>query len=590
MSKTSIDGLRVRSSRSVRVQPTSSHRVVGDIVAPSHHRVVTQRTQDNTPKSTSNSLLTNESNRNARNKDDFELNSLDNSLGAVDEVAWSELLDGFGDKNNKKSSDLGLERREPAKSDRAQRRTEEDNRASEEPKRRQKRKQKTKLPKKHHFRIKHPIFLTIFIVLVALGVTGFVWGDSLISRLTNGQSGLFSAIGAMISNEVPFETDANGRTNVLVFGTEGYNMDGAIDYVNRDGSASHDGANLTDSIMAISFDQKTQDVAMISIPRDLKVSMACSAGKINEVYWCHNKNGESEEAGALALARQLEQVLGIEFQYWAHVNWGALKDIIDTIGGITVVLNEDINDRYYTGTVIEAGVPTRLSGIQAVALARARHGTVGGDFTRGNSQQKILEGIVQELTANGVNITEAFGLLNILGDNLRSNFSADNIKAGVKMISSFNPAAIRNVLLVDYINNVYHMTTANINGISYVVPAAGADNYEQVHQYIARVTSSNPAVREGAEISVYNATGEAGVAGAEKTKLESDGYVISAVGDSEGAGCDAKYCIYAMADEMSATRTALAERYGVEVRNGAELPEDIYAGTNDFVIVVKETE
>lgn len=220
--------------------------------------------------------------------------------------------------------------------------------------------------------------MTIFIVLVALGVTGFVWGDSLISRLTNGQSGLFSAIGAMISNEIPFETDEHGRTNVLVFGTEGYNMSGAMDYVDRDDADGvHDGANLTDSIMVVSFDQETQDVAMISIPRDLKVSMACSAGKINEVYWCHNQNGDNEEAGALALAQQLSEVLGIEFQYWAHVNWGALADIIDTIGGITVTLNEDINDKYYTGTVIQAGVPTRLSGLQAVALARARHGTMG---------------------------------------------------------------------------------------------------------------------------------------------------------------------------------------------------------------------
>lgn len=592
MSKTSIDGLRVRSSSPARVQPTvSSRRVVGDIVTPTRHRpTVTAKAKDDTRKSTQGSLPT-DNNYDTFGKDKLELNSLDNSLGAVDEAAWSELLDGFGDDSSKKSPDLGLERREVAENNRARRRSLKVNEGIEEkPSRRERKQQKQKFPKKRRFKIKHPIFMTILIVLVALGVTGFVWGDSLISKLTNGQSGIFSAISALVSNEIPFETDANGRTNVLVFGTEGFNMDGATNYINRESSGAHDGANLTDSIMVISFDQKTQDVAMISIPRDLKVSMACSAGKINEVYWCHNKNGENEEAGALALAQQLEQVLGIEFQYWAHVNWGALMDIIDTIGGITVVLNEDIDDRGWTGTVIKAGVPTRLTGLQAVALARARHGTVGGDFTRGNSQQKIMEGIAQELAMNGVNITEAFSILNILGDNFRSNFSTDNIKAGVKLVSAFNPAAMRNILLVDYINNVYYMTTATINGISYVIPAAGADNYGQVHQYIAQVISSNPAVREGAEISVYNATGEAGVAGAEKTRLEADGYAISAVGDSEGVGCDAKYCVYAMTDEMPATQAALAERYGVEVCSGEELPEDIYAGTNNFVIVIKEVE
>lgn len=580
MGKTSIDGLAVRTSSPHRVPATSRNRVVGDIVTPARRRAVTPlRTQsDDTQVEARSTAPEREAEQNTWDSSILELDSLDNSLGAVDEAAWSELLDGFGDSSNK-SADLGLQRREAAEDDGARRRAKAEAR--------QERKQKSKLPKKHHFKIKHPVFMTIFIVLVALGVTGFVWGDSLISRLTNGQSGLFSAIGAMLSNEVPFETDANGRTNVLVFGTEGYNMDGATDYIDRENSGSHDGANLTDSIMVISFDQKTQDVAMISIPRDLKVSMACSAGKINEVYWCHNQNGDNEEGGALALAQQLEQVLGIEFQYWAHVNWGALKDIIDTIGGITVVLNEDIDDRYYTGTIIEAGVPTRLSGLQAVALARARHGTVGGDFTRGNSQQKIMEGIAQELSTNGINITEAFSLLNILGDNLRSNFTTDNIKAGVKLASSFNPSTMRNILMVDYINNVYHMTTATINGISYVVPAAGADNYGQIHQYIAQILSSNPAVREGAKIAVYNATSEAGRAGSEKIKLENDGYIISLVGDSKGEGCDAQYCVYTMTDAMPATLAALAERYGVEVRSGAELPGDIYAGTNDFIIVVK---
>lgn len=573
MGKTSIDGLAVRTASPHRVPTASRNRVVGDIVTPARRRAVTPRTQsDDAQVEARETAPKHDDSQDTWNSSILELDSIDNSLGAVDEAAWSELLDGFGDSSNK-SADLGLQRRNAAEDDDARRHS--------------KPKKKSKLPKKPHFKIKHPVFMTIFIVLVALGVTGFVWGDSLISRLTNGQSGLFSAIGAMLSNEVPFETDANGRTNVLVFGTEGYNMDGATDYIDRENSGSHDGANLTDSIMVVSFDQKTQDVAMISIPRDLKVSMACSAGKINEVYWCHNQNGDSEEAGALALAQQLEQVLGIEFQYWAHVNWGALKDIIDTIGGITVVLNEDIDDRYYTGTVIEAGVPTRLSGLQAVALARARHGTVGGDFTRGNSQQKILEGLAQELSTNGINISEAFSLLNILGDNLRSNFTTDNIKAGVKLASSFNPATMRNILMVDYINNVYHMTTATINGISYVVPAAGADNYGQIHQYIAQILSSNPAVREGAKIAVYNATGEDGRAGAEKLKLEDDGYVISMVGDSEGEGCDAQYCVYAMTDGLSATQAALAERYGVEIRGGAELPSDIYAGANDFIIVVK---
>ena len=581
MGKTSIDGLAVRTSSPRRVSAAaSSKRMVGDIVVPARRRSAAPRAEDEQFKSRSRGSAAQP--ERAPCLDDFTDDLVENDFGAVDEAAWSELLDGFGD-NKAKSEDLGLERR--IKNNSTRRR---DNEAEEddEPPKSSRRDKKNKLSKKRRFKIKHPIFLTIVIILVGLGVTGFVWGDSLISRITNGQSGLFGAIGAMISNEIPFETDANGRTNVLVFGTEGFNMDGATNYIDRDSSGTHDGAQLTDSIMIVSFDQKTQDVALLSLPRDLKVPMACSAGKVNEVYWCNNQNGTNEEAGALALAEQLRQVLGIEFQYWAHVNWGALMDIVDTLGGVTVTLDEDINDKGHTGTVIQAGVPTHINGLQAVALARARYGTAGGDFTRGNSQQKIMEGIIQELSTNGVNITEAFSLLNILGDNLRSNFSADNIKAGVKLLSSFNPSSIRNVLLVDYINNVYHVKTAMINGISYVVPQEGAGNYSKIQGFVAQMLSSNPAVREGSQVAVYNATDTAGVASAEQAALEADGYAVSHIGDSANENCTEKYCVYALNSEMPATQAALTERYGVEVRSGAELPGDINPGLADFVIIV----
>ena len=52
----------------------------------------------------------------------------------------------------------------------------------------------------------------------------------------------------------------------------------------EEGNGVHDGAQLTDSIMAISLDQNTGDIAMLSLPRDLKASPTCTAsGKFTEV-------------------------------------------------------------------------------------------------------------------------------------------------------------------------------------------------------------------------------------------------------------------------------------------------------------------
>ncbi len=422
--------------------------------------------------------------------------------------------------------------------------------------------------------------------LLKASVWLYFWGDGLISRLTNGNSGLIGTIWSLMSEEViPFETDENGRTNVLVFGTEGYDMSGSS------GNGTHDGAQLTDSIMVISFDQETKDVALLSLPRDLKVAKACYSGKVNEVFTCNNANGQNEEAGALALAEQVGQIFGISFQYWAHVNWGSLVEIVDAIGGITVTLDEDINDYNYTKVVIKAGVPTRLNGEQAVGLSRARHGTQGGDFTRGNSQQKIVEGIVQELVTTGVDLSKVLSLVNILGDNFRSNFSSDNIKAGAKLASGFDVANIRNVPLVDYENGIYYVKTGMINDISYVLPNANSErDYSKIQAYVAKMFSSNPAVREDAGVAMFNAAGEAGLAGAEQEKLENEGYTVYSIGDAASEDCTEKYCLYVLSDKAPETLKALEAKYGVSAKAGSELPRDIAAGYADFVVIIGQGE
>ncbi len=569
MGKTSIDGIAVRtSSPARRVSAARNTRQVGGSLAETSSRRgvadITMRPKKNHDNLAEDEFLAPVSG--------FGFDDEEVSLGTKDDSNWSDLLDQFADTGRKSNRKSKARNDEPGlDGDLFYDEDEEDT-----PKK-AKRNHKTKKRKK--IRPRH-VLLFLFIAIIGVGIGLYVWGDQLIARLTGGNSGLFDTLWAMVSEEVPFETDANGRTNVLVFGTEGFNMDG-----DTGNGGVHDGAQLTDSILVVSFDQKTKDMALLSLPRDLKVPMACSAGKVNEVFWCNNQDGQHEEAGAQALMTQISKVTGIDFQYWAHVNWGSVVEIVNTLGGVTVTLDEDIYDYGHTGVVIKAGVPTTLDGIGAVALARARYGTNGGDFTRGNSQQKIVEAIAQKVVENGVGLSEAMGLLNILGDNLRTNFSADNIKSGMSLVSGFNPAAIRNVPLADYDNNIFYVNTATINEVSYVVPSAGQSDYSQIHSYIRQMFSSNPAVREGSQIAIYNATDTGGLAGAEQTKLEAEGYTVSNIGDSAAGGCEAEFCVYALTDKP-ATRAALEEKYQVVSLPAENLPTDIWPGVADFVIVI----
>ncbi len=418
------------------------------------------------------------------------------------------------------------------------------------------------------------VALIIVLLLIGGAIWLILWGNDIIAKITGGQGTVFDLF---VETYEPLKTDENGRTNILAFGTSGFDMSG------EEYGGVHDGAQLTDSIMVISLDQATGDVAMLSLPRDLKASPTCTAtGKINEVYWCNNMDGENEQAGAEALMTEVGDILGIDFQYYAHLNWGSLESIVDTIGGINIILDEDINDYYYTGSVYEAGTEYTINGIQAVALSRARHGTTSGDFSRGASQQKILIGIKDKVLEKGLSITDLLGLASTLGDNLRTNFSVDEMKTLAHLASSFDFNNMRQISLIE---PDPLMTTGTINGISYVLPSAGVGNYNAIQKYITKMFSSDPRSYEDYTILVLNATETPGLASTEKSTLEEAGYDNIYVDDAPVGEYSEGYTVYSLTDAAPGTKKLLEEKYQTTAKSATELPAGIPTDYN-FVIIV----
>ncbi len=428
---------------------------------------------------------------------------------------------------------------------------------------------------------KRKIITSILLVIVLLILGGLIWliiwGNDILARITGGQGTIFDLFS---ENYVELKTDANGRTNILAFGTSGYNMEG------DEGNGIHDGAQLTDSIMVISLDQKNGDVAMLSLPRDLKASPTCTAtGKINEVYWCNNMEGNDEKAGATALMDELNTILDIDFQYYAHLNWGSLVSIVDTLGGINVTLDEDISDYGWTGAVFQAGEEYTINGEQALGLARARHGTESGDFSRGASQQKILIGIKDKVLEKSLSVTDMLGLANTLGDNLRTNFSVEELKSFAHLTYDFDFSNIRQISLLE---PEQLMTTGNINGISYVIPSEGAGNYSNIQAYIAKMFSSDPRVYEDSSILILNATDQAGLASNEKNELEKEGYNNIFIDDTLNNNYEGDYILYILNDKKPGTKKLLEEKYSTEAKSANDLSSGI--PTNyDFILIINKT-
>jgi LCP family protein required for cell wall assembly len=134
----------------------------------------------------------------------------------------------------------------------------------------------------------------------------------------------------------------------------------------------------------------------LSIPRDVYADVpGQGAQKINGAYTF---------GGAKLQIETVEQLLGIEINHVAIVDFAGFRDFIDAIGGVKVTLDRPVCNSISGGTFninFDAGEVT-LNGEKALALARTRTSTCGDealdDLDRAKFQQQILQGIKDRLT------------------------------------------------------------------------------------------------------------------------------------------------------------------------------------------------
>ncbi len=179
--------------------------------------------------------------------------------------------------------------------------------------------------------------------------------------------------------------DGTGRVTVLVMG---------LDY--RDWSAG-EGPSRTDTMMLLTLDPLKNTAGMLSIPRDLWVSIpGFENGRINTAYFL----GEAYQmpGGGPGLAiKTVEGLLGVPINYYAQVDFGAFTSFIDELGGVKIDVPKKIKIDPIVGDPIKLK-PERqvLNGELVLAYARARN-TKGGDLDRAHRQQQVILGIRERL-------------------------------------------------------------------------------------------------------------------------------------------------------------------------------------------------
>lgn len=384
---------------------------------------------------------------------------------------------------------------------------------------------------KRRLHIPRKVLIPLLVLLViVVGVTGylFVKTAQVSSKVFEGGGG----VGGLISGGDPLKTDANGRINVLLFGTS------QDDPSHR--SDGGQGAWLTDSIQMFSVDPKTHTSVLVAIPRDTWVTVGgrCIVGehaKINAVFECAaagtpgtpgydpkffnslqaevSHYDKREAAGAKALTSVVGQITGLQPQYYVHVNYSVLRESVDAVGGIDVDIVGDGHEGIFD-TNLDGDCPTEakscrhvyyprdgvyhLDGVHALDLARARadgysetnkhacmqFGLANGDFNRAANQQKILNALKAKASSAGTltNPVKLNQLLSALGDNVRTDLSSGEGKSAIKLIGKLGQTP--SISLVDPKHPVLEPGTEGSQSV--IEPVAGTFTYGPVRAYIRK--------------------------------------------------------------------------------------------------------
>ena len=140
---------------------------------------------------------------------------------------------------------------------------------------------------------------------------------------------------------------------------------------------------------------------------------------------------------------------------------------------------------------------------------------------------------------------------------------------------------IQSISLIDEENPV--VTTGMMGSASIVQPVGSLYNYNSIHKYIAKKLSDDGVSKEAAQVDVYNASGVAGVAKTESTKLEGKNFTVGVV-DNAPSGDYGKVAVYQVGTGNAATKQALEQLYGVKVMTSAP-PLPVSANTK-FVVII----
>jgi len=373
--------------------------------------------------------------------------------------------------------------------------------------------------------------LVIFVILFFSFVVNVISSGENLAK-TLGNVGLWGQIKHLIgSDDKILLGEKEDRINVLLLGM---------------GGGEHEGPYLTDTIIIASFKPSTDQVALISVPRDLAAPIPGYGWfKINHA----NAYGEIKNPGAGGeLAKQVvSQVFNLPIHYYVRIDFSGFKKIIDDLGGVTIEVENLLDDEHYpvpgkeTATTserfehlyIEPG-KTHMDGDLALKYVRSRQakGIEGSDFARSERQQQILMAVKEKGLSFStlVNPLKISKVMDTLSQHLATDVKVWEIIRLFNMGKDVEPDQITRRVFSDGPDGLlYPMITEE--GAFLLQPTAG--DFSELRMIAKNIFNPEAMVEiRPKRIEIQNGTKITGLASRTSEYLQSLGYQIIAISNA----------------------------------------------------------
>lgn len=186
--------------------------------------------------------------------------------------------------------------------------------------------------------------------------------------------------------------------------------------------------SLSDVNILLVVNPVDRELLMVNTPRDYYVNLHGIKGN-------KDKLTHAGLIGGVKLSTStLEDLYEIKIPYYVRVNFNAVINLVDAVGGITINNDQNKNIKCWTdpSCIIKPG-DNKVNGKCALAFARERHAYKEGDRHRGENQEQVISKIIEKVTSSKTLINNYSNILESLNGTFETNITTEEIMSLVKM-------------------------------------------------------------------------------------------------------------------------------------------------------------